>query len=157
LNKYTPLDTDDINEIFSVNKNLILVTDKTNNFDLINNSFKFDQSRIIVEIFGKENYLKAIKNGIKNPLYSASIQHRDKDKEFIEKYEIEMIAISSSDYIKNKDYFKNLKKEKGTIIFVYTSNDHNFVNNSLEVVDSFYTDFIDINTMKCSSINCETY
>lgn len=157
LNKYTPLDTEDINEIFSVNKNLILVTDKTNNFDLINNSFEFDKSRIIVEIFGKENYLKAIKNGIKNPLYSASVQHRDKEKEFIEKYKIKMIAISSSDYIENEDYFKNLKKEKGTIIFVYTSNDHNFVNNSLEVVDAFYTDFIDINTMKCSSINCKTY
>ena len=68
-----------------------------------------------------------------------------------------MIAISSSDYIENEDYFKNLKKEKGTIIFVYTSNDHNFVNNSLEVVDAFYTDFIDINTMKCSSVNCKTY
>ena len=75
MNKYTPLDTEDINEIFSVNKNLILVTDKTNNFDLINNSFEFDKSRIIVEIFGKENYLKAIKNGIENPLYSASVQH----------------------------------------------------------------------------------
>ena len=157
LNKYTPLDAEDINKIFSQNKNLILVTDKTNNFDLINSSFRFDKSRIIVEVFGQDNYFKAIKNGVVNPLYSASIEHRDKEKEFIEKYEIKMIAISSSDFIKNKNYFINLKKEKGTIIFVYTSNDHNFVNDSLDVVDAFYTDFIDIKTMKCISNNCKTY
>ena len=157
LDKYTTLDAEDINQIFSENKNLILVTDKTNNFDLINNSFNFDKSRIIVEVFGQDNYFEAIKNGIKNPLYSASIQHRDKEKEFIEKYEIKMIAISSSDFIKNKNYFTSLKKEKGTIIFVYTSNDHNFVTDSLGVVDAFYTDFIDITTMKCISNNCKTY
>ena len=157
LDKYTPLAAEDINKIFSENKNLILVTDKTNNFDLINSSFKFDKSRIIVEVFGQDNYFKAIKNGIKNPLYSASIQHRDKEKEFIEKYEIKMIAISSSDFIKNRNYFIELKKEKGTIIFVYTSNDHNFVNDSLGVVDAFYTDFINVNTMKCISNNCKTY
>lgn len=157
LDKYTPLDAEEINKIFSENKNLILVTDKTNNFDLINSSFKFDKSRIIVEVFGQDNYFKAIKNGIKNPLYSASIQHRDKEKEFIEKYEIKMIAISSSDFIKNRNYFIDLKKEKGTIIFVYTSNDHNFVNDSLGVVDAFYTDFINVKTMKCISNNCKTY
>ena len=54
MNKYTPLDTEDINEIFSVNKNLILVTDKTNNFDLINNSFEFDKSRLLLRYLEKK-------------------------------------------------------------------------------------------------------
>jgi glycerophosphoryl diester phosphodiesterase len=157
LNKYTPLDTNKINEIFEKNKKLILVIDKTNNFDLINSSFTFDQSRIIVEIFGRDNYLRAIRKGIKNPLYSASIEHRDDEKNFINKYDIKMIAISSSDFIKNKKYFENLKNKKGTIIFLYTTNDHNFVDSSRDIIDAFYTDFIDINTMKCTSKVCKTY
>ena len=68
-----------------------------------------------------------------------------------------MIAISSSDFIKNKKYFENLKNKKGTIIFLYTTNDHNFVDSSRDIIDAFYTDFIDINTMKCTSKVCKTY
>ena len=66
--KYTPLTINEINKIFTENDDLILVTDKTNNFRKINSDFSFDKKRIIVEIFGKKNYFKSIKHGIINPI-----------------------------------------------------------------------------------------
>lgn len=146
------LDYSKINEIFIKNKNLILVTDKTNNFKLINNLFTFDKDRIIVEIFGRDNYFKAIEENIKNPMYSTNIGELD----FVKKYNIKLIAVHSKDFIANKNAYIELS-ENGTIIFVYTSNDVKFIYKNKNIVNSFYSDFIDIKNNKCVSNVCETY
>ena len=154
--KFKPVDYKKINEIFLENKDLILVTDKSNNFDLINDLFNFDKDRIIVEIFGRKNYFEAIKKGIKNPLYSASIENTENEIDFILDYKIKMISVSSLDFIKNFNDYKKLK-QNGVIIFVYTSNDLDFIKENYNYVDSFYSDFININSMKCESSDCRTY
>ena len=146
------LDYSKINEIFIKNKNLILVTDKTNNFKLINSLFTFDKNRIIVEIFGRDNYFKAIDENIKNPMYSTNIGELD----FVKKYNIKLIAVHSKDFITNKNAYIELS-ENGTIIFVYTSNDVKFIYENKNIVNSFYSDFIDIKNNKCVSNVCETY
>ena len=150
--KFTTVDYKKINEIFLNNKDLILVTDKTNNFDLINTSFTFDKNRLIVEVFGKENYFKAIKNSIKNPMYSTNINELD----FIKKYNIKLIAVHSKDFTLNKKIYKELS-DNGTIIFVYSTNDINFFKENNNSVSSFYSDFINIKNMVCVSEMCETY
>ena len=150
--KFTTVDYKKINEIFLNNEDLILVTDKTNNFDLINTSFTFDKSRIIVEVFGKENYFKAIKNNIQNPMYSTNINELD----FIKKYNIKLIAVHSKDFILNKKIYKELS-DNGTIIFVYSTNDINFLKENHNSVSSFYSDFIDVKNKVCVSKICETY
>ena len=149
---FSTIDYNKINEIFIKNKDLILVTDKTNNFKLINNLFKFDHRRIIVEVFGRENYFKAIKNNIKNPMYSANINEVD----FIKKYNIKLIAVHSKDFITNKSIYKELT-DKGTFIFIYSTNDTEFVEENKNLVSSFYSDFIDIKNNICVSKICETY
>ena len=53
---------------FSSNESLFLLTDKTNDFRKIKSDFKFDNSRILVEIFGKKNLKIAVKENIKNPV-----------------------------------------------------------------------------------------
>ena len=146
------LDYSKINEIFIKNKNLILVTDKTNNFKLINNLFTFDKDRIIVEIFGRDNYFKAIEENIKNPMYSTNIGELD----FVKKYNIKLIAVHSKDFIANKNAYIELS-ENVTIIFVYSSNDVKFIYENKNIVNSFYSDFIDIKNNKCVSNVCETY
>lgn len=151
-NSYTTVDYNIINDIFMSNDDLILVTDKTNNFDLINSLFTFDKKRIIVEIFGRENYFKAIKNNIKNPMYSANINEID----FIKKYNIKLIAIHSKDYVENKEIYKNLSLN-GTLIFVYSTNDVNFYEENKDIIRSFYSDFIDPKNKICISTKCETY
>ena len=151
-NDLTTVDYNKINEIFSKNKDLILVTDKTNNFDLINTLFTFDDKRIIVEVFGRENYFRAIKNNIKNPMYSANIHELD----FIKKYNIKLIALHSKDFISNKKIYKELS-DNGTVIFIYSTNDIKFVEQNKNIIGSFYTDFIDFKNNLCVSTDCETY
>ena len=45
--KYKPITIEEINMIFSKNKDLYLVTDKTNNFEKINTDFNFKKNRSI--------------------------------------------------------------------------------------------------------------
>ena len=151
--KYTPITLEQINNIFSENKKLILVTDKSNNFKKIKEDFNFDDSRIIVEAFGKKNYFKSIKLGIKNPMYSAN--HTDYD--FIIKNNIKLVAASAKNILANKDIYRNLT-QRGVIIFAYSSNNKNFINENLNKLFSVvYTDFWDIKNNNCSSKECETY
>ena len=152
-NKYRPLTIDYINEIFSKNKNLFLVTDKSNNFKKIISDFTFDKNRIIVEIFGRENYFLSIKEGIANPMFSATIS----DYDFILANNIKLIAIPSHDLIKNKNKYKKLLK-KNVFIFVYTSNNKMFIQEHIDInVSGFYTDFWDLKRNICTSNTCITY
>ncbi len=151
-NNFNTVDYKKINEIFQKNEDLILITDKTNNFDLINTSFTFDNRRLIVEIFGRENYFKAIKNDIKNPMYSANINELD----FIKKHNIKLIAVHSGDFILNKKIYKKLSDD-GTIIFVYSTNDTKFIKENSDSISSFYSDFIDVKNKVCVSQECVTY
>ena len=96
--KYRPLTIDYINEIFSKNEKLFLVTDKSNNFKKIISDFTFDKNRIIVEIFGRDNYFLSIKEGITNPMFSATIS----DYDFILNNVKKMIKTIEDSYYKKK-------------------------------------------------------
>jgi len=152
-NKYHPLTIDYINDVFSKNEKLFLVTDKTSNFKKIISDFTFDQNRIIVEIFGRDNYFLSIKEGIVNPMFSATIS----DYDFIIKNNIRLIAIHSKDLMNNKDKYKKLIK-KNIFIFVYTTNNKRFIEEHINInVTGFYTDFWDFNKNLCTNITCLTY
>ncbi|MBA1339039.1 MAG: Glycerophosphoryl diester phosphodiesterase [Pelagibacterales bacterium] len=152
LNKYKPITVEEINKIFHINKDLILITDKSNNFKKILKDFKFDHSRIIVEIFGKKNYFKAIKLGITNPMFSA--YHKDYD--FIIKNDIKLVAASIKDIKNHKEIYRNLIK-KNIIVFAYTANGGSFVNENFgKLFTSVYTDFWDFRSNTCVSKKCTT-
>ena len=152
-NKYKPITINQINEIFSKNEDLFLVTDKDNNFDKINSDFKFDKDRIIVEIFGRDNYFFAIDKGIKNPLFNST----SSDYDFILDNNIKLISVHHEELIRNKNKFKKLR-DRGVIIFTYSSNEKSFINNNLgKQFDVLYTDFWNFSTGKCNSIKCITY
>jgi len=152
-NEYTSITTKEINKIFLKNKDLILVTDKSNNFKKIQEDFTFEKSRIIVEVFGKKNFFKAIKYGVKNPMYSANHD----DYKFIIKNNIKLIAASTKDILANKDIYRNLIK-KEIVIFAYTSNNVNFIEKNLNKLFSVvYTDFWDVKNNTCISKKCKTY
>ena len=61
-------------------------------------------------------------------MYSTNIGELD----FVKKYNIKLIAVHSKDFILNKKIYKELS-DNGTIIFVYSTNDTNFLkeNNSV--------------------------
>lgn len=153
--KYKPITINEINIIFSKNKDLYLVTDKTNNFEKINSDFNFDKNRILVEIFGKKNLKKAIKKGIINPIYN----YNSGDFNFIIRNNIKIITASINDILKNQKDFEKLIN-KNVFVFAYTSSNTNFINEHLgKLFTHIYTDFWDINLKRCSQngIICSTY
>ena len=151
--KYTPLDIISINDIFRKNNELILLTDKTNNFSKLNSDLNFDKKRVMVEVFGKKNYFKSISEGIINPIYSFN----HKDYNFVIKHKIKIISAHSQDIINNSQIYKKLV-ENNVMVFMYSSNESDFINNNLDILFTHvYTDFWNINSSKCISNECMTY
>ena len=151
--KYTPLDIISINDIFRKNNELILLTDKTNNFSKLNSDLNFDKKRVMVEVFGKKNYFKSISEGIINPIYSFN----HKDYNFVIKHKIKIISAHSQDIINNSQIYKKLV-ENNVMVFMYSSNESDFINNNLDILFTHvYTDFWNINSAKCISNECTTY
>lgn len=66
--KYTVLTGHEISDIMKNNKNFILVTDKIKDYALLLKEIPYPD-RIIVEVFSVEDYLSALKSGIKYPAY----------------------------------------------------------------------------------------
>ena len=151
--KYTPLDIISINDIFRKNNELILLTDKTNNFSKLNSDLNFDKKRVMVEVFGKKNYFKSISEGIINPIYSFN----HKDYNFVIKHKIKIISAHSQDIINNSQIYKKLVGNN-VMVFMYSSNESDFINNNLDILFTHvYTDFWNINSAKCISNECTTY
>lgn len=65
----TPLNGAMIREIMHLHPEMILVTDKLTNFDLLLKEIPYPE-RIIVEIFSLRDYIKAVKAGIRHPSFS---------------------------------------------------------------------------------------
>ncbi len=138
--KYTPLTTNEVNKIFTENEDIILVTDKTNNFKKINTDLSFDRNRIIVEIFNKEDFFEAIKQNIANPMLSVNAE----DYNFVIKNKIKLISAHAQEIINNKNIYEKLIKH-GVKVFAFTSNDIKFINENLnKTFSGIYVDFLDL-------------
>ena len=75
MNKYTPLDINDINRWFKKHIDAVLVTDKIN--DPIDFSSKFvDKKRLMMELFTWEAVQKGLKAGIKSAMPTGELIER---------------------------------------------------------------------------------
>ena len=145
--KFNPITIKEINKIFLDNKSLFFITDKTNNFKKIKKDFKFDENRILVEIFGKDNFKKAIKENIKNPI----LNYNKGDYNFIVRNNIRIISASFKDILNEKKIFKKLIK-KDIFVFAYSSNEEKLIKNNIDkLFTHIYTDFWNIKKMICTS------
>ena len=158
LNSYTPLTSNDIKNYFIHNKNLYFVTDKSNNFALIQSLFPF-HDRLFVEVFGIPNYVKAIVYGIQRPMYAMGPVRLG---EFLERVKISILGIkyitaNTTTVKRHPELFSRLKEE-GVKIFIYTSNDPDFITYAIKNYNAtIYTDFWDIQNKKCVENNCISY
>ena len=150
--KYQGLDQFSINKIFTENKDLYLVIDKTRNFKKINKTFKFSD-RILVEVFSYFDYVKSIFYGISNPILSIKKDITLYDRLFINFFNIKLIALHSQNISNNKKVLESFSKHK-KIIFIYSSNEFKFINNSINQFSAvFYTDYWNISSSKCLITN----
>lgn len=136
LGQYTPMSIYDVNRIFEENKDLFLLTDKIQDFELLMKSISFDKKRLVVEVFGKQRLRQAIKSGVLNPLYSTSI----KEIKFITQYNLKLIVVPFLDIVMNQDKYYDLYR-KGVVIFAHSPNmrsNKSFKNQS--IVSAIYSD-----------------
>ena len=152
--RFTPLDKDNINEIFMQNPNVYLVTDKLNDFETIEKQLKF-KDRLLIEIFSVKDYFKAKNMGFKYPMLSTN------NIRLAMKLHIPMI-VSHTSLLKN-EINQRLSREyiqSGGCIMMYSSNEKEFIDTHKgKNATMFYTDFYDINNDKCklSEKECKTY
>lgn len=138
-----PLQTEAINSFFEKNNKMILVTDKIDDFDLMNEQLRVDKDRMLVEVFNYKSYAEALRKGIKYPmlciwhdqgLYSYS--------KFFTTGKVKMITIPVELIYSSEAKLKELHN-KGIQIFAFTSNDKEFIlKYGGTAVTGFYTDSI---------------
>lgn len=149
---FTPLTRDSINEIFTQNPHIYLVTDKLNDFEAIATQLNFPD-RILVEVFGLSNYYKARKAGIKHPMLSTG------DFRLAQKLGIPMVAAHTGSLKNEHAQFAQSYIANGGCIMMFSSNNEEFIREHLGVrASKFYTDFWDLESKSCPlSERCKTY
>lgn len=126
------------------NPNIILVTDKIENYELLLKEIPLPE-RMIVETDWRETpearykYQKALQAGVKYPAYSA-VWNLD----YVEKYEFPIIVVSASQINSSPETPEKLRKlhQKGVTIMVCNSKDNvYFIKEHLgQTVSMIYTD-----------------
>mgnify|MGYP007000165986 len=100
-----------------------------------------------VEIFGKSNFKKAIKQKVMNPIYN----YNNGDYKFVVNNNIKIISASIINILNKPKEFKKLLKND-IFIFAYSSNEEKVIKNNIGILFTHvYTDFWDIQKMKCYS------
>lgn len=151
LNKYSTLDIDKIREIFLKHKDLILVTDKLNDFNALREQIPF-KDRLIVEVFDApkslKNYNLALESGIKYPALSSA------DFLFAIRNKIPLLAMNTKNL--SSPFAKEYIKLNGCIL-AFSSNEEKFIKDNLANATLFYSDFWDLKKGKCMNKTCKTY
>ncbi len=145
--KFTTLNIDEINAIFQQNPNLILVTDKLQNWDALTAQIPY-LDRVIVEAWSWKDYKKAVKQGIPYPALSTE----DFDFAFAKKIPLVVTHTPRLNHPFVETYI-----ERGGCVLAYSTNDENFMRENNKRATLFYTDFYNPRTQQCEAKECKTY
>ncbi len=137
--KYTVLGGDDIRRLMEQHPQFILVTDKLQDFALMLKEIPFPE-RMIVECFGRVNYKKALRAGIKYPAFSAW-----KDTGEIEQFRFPLVVMSAyaMEDEQNAEKVRKLHEDGTTILMFWASicDEPEFIKQHLSSsISKIYTD-----------------
>ncbi len=130
---YNPIGYQQINNLMDKNKDLILVTDKINNPEVIKEQIT-NYDRVYMELFSEKKVLEAIDLNIKT-LISESILYHYLDKNTLQKWidKIDGVAVSRHTLMRHHKIFKHIKN-KNKKIFVFSINDGEIRDSEEEVL-----------------------
>ena len=118
--KYTVISGEEIATIMKEHPDLILITDKIRNYKLLLQEIPY-QNRMIVEVFSPQDYLKALRAGIKYPAYCVwGIKQLGIAKQF----NFPIITMDAKNFFENSDSIRlaqELHNKNVTILLFYTS------------------------------------
>ena len=156
--RFSPLEKDEINEIFLANPSVYLVTDKLNDFTALSRQLKF-KDRLLVEVFSTQNYFKALKMGFKYPMFCVW----DSADALKEAMRLDIAMITANTRLLQSEQGEKLAREyieNGGCIMAFSSNEKAFIDKHKNAyATAFYTDFYDIKKGKCKidEGECKTY
>ena len=110
LDKFTALDFRKINSWFEENKDTLLVTDKINNIDAMNEQLKISNERIIVETFSEESSIMFLKNGYRIIANIDFLKNMSYPIQFLKRNNIKNISVSQRIKSKLENNFINYLK-----------------------------------------------
>lgn len=140
----SPLDGNGIRKIMETKRDFILVTDKIADYDLLLKEIPFPD-RMIVEVFSPEDYLKALKSGVKYPAYCI---WGKKEYEIATRFRFPIVTMSAHRFFANDEMMQmaqNLHNEGITILLFGSGFEHwdkeTFIREHVgKTVSKIYTD-----------------
>lgn len=141
---FTPVDYLMIQKWLVERPDAILVTDKVENLEYLAAN-TVDLDRLIIEVFGFNKYVEALKLGLKKPMLSihdrSSLGSDSEILLFVDSWNTQYAAVSLDALQSREDLIQALIERK-VCIYSYTSNSESEMNERhKEGVHGFYTDF----------------
>lgn len=114
--KYTPLLSYDINNFLIKNTDIVLVTDKIKDLDVLTETFKYPE-RLIVEVFSIKDYHNALDSGILYPAYSLNSAEKVETEKIL-KEGIKMVTVSDV-YLERFPFDIKYLHQHGVTVMLY--------------------------------------
>lgn len=157
---YRTLDLPALDRWFAEHADAWLVTDKVDDFRALLDGFSHDD-RMIVEVFGVDEFRRAANEGIRYPMLSLGASIRQDGKQAIiallEETPVKFAAVATKDMNRTAAVLE-LMRDNGACVYVFTSSDPAFLEQQFESrVFGAYTDGWNVNEGTCTAAACETY
>lgn len=139
LGRFSPMSFEQVADIFAKNPRLVLVTDKTDDFEYLASSFP-DPDRLLVEVFKKEDLARGRQAGLRH-LMPSTLWGRDDMATLIQKHGVRFLAISTRQLATHAEAVKDFL-DRGVCTYAFSTNQTTFVEAHL-TKDLFgvYTDY----------------
>ena len=141
--KFKIITEDALINFFNNNKNLVLITDKTQNFQKLEKLTSELNSKVFVEVKGKLNFILSFFYKLDKRIFYTDLNRVD--KLFIKLLNIKDIVISKDllNYQINKKFIKNLIQYNDINLYLFTINDEEELKKFNFNKDIFvYTDYL---------------
>lgn len=149
--RYTPLDEEAIRSLFLKYPDLILVTDKTRDFQRLVRAFPF-QERVIVEVFSANDVALAKAGGVANPMLS--IGNIESSLALILELPVRHVALSTDSLRRCPGAARRIV-ESGRQVFLYTTDDAALMNRYVgSHASAFYSDYWHVKRGRCDGPAC---
>ena len=130
-------------KILENNPEVTIITDKTQNFDKLENLSKILKNNIYVEISNKQNYLKSLFYDLDKRLFYSNLNKIDQI--FIKLLNIKDVIVSKKLFSdeKKKSFINKFVKNKKINFYIFTINEQSEVNTFNDIGKFYiYTDFL---------------
>jgi hypothetical protein len=157
---YDTLDLSDLDQWFTTHPDTWLVTDKVNDFRALLEGFPH-RDRMIVEVFGVEEFHRARQAGIRYPMLSlgAAIREDGPDRilSLLREEPVKFASVATKDIRRTREVLQRMRRN-AACVYVFTSSDPAYLEERFDrVVYGAYSDTWNVRAGTCHSTACATY